>query len=254
MKTTIIILGVVLTIFIVYFISPATVVNNNMEKVNFLSSDNKKIVANLFQVKNPKGWLLLSHMMPAVKESWNEFAQELQNLGYESLAIDLRGHGESEGGPDGFAKFTDAEHQASIQDLEAGWKFLQSRGAVLEKTVMIGASIGANLSLQFATLHLDVSGVILLSPGNYKGIDSGVLARKLSSAQKLLLVASVKDERAGGNNADTNKEYYNAASQVENRHLIIFDGAGHGTDLFGLKEEFDLIEAIKKFLESGFIN
>lgn len=247
------VIAILLTVVIViYFMGPNHQIK--MQKINFTTTDNVKIVANLFEVEKPKGWLILAHMMPATKESWNDFAKEMQGLGYESLAIDLRGHGESEGGPNGFADFTDAEHQASINDLEAGWEFLGSRGAAPEKTVVIGASIGANLVLQFLTEHLDVGGGVLLSPGDYKGIDSGVLIKKLDADQKLLLVASKLDERAGGNNAESSQQYYDAASQVKNRNLIIYDGAGHGSDLFGLKDEYDLTAAIKQFLEFGFIN
>ena len=34
-------------------------------------------------------------MMPATKESWNEFSQKLREKGWHVLAIDFRGHGES---------------------------------------------------------------------------------------------------------------------------------------------------------------
>lgn len=260
MKIPIFTIPIFITVAIIYLLAHQSYMNT--EKINFTTSDNKIIVANLFSVNNPKGWLLLSHMMPATKESWDEFAREMQKLGYESLAIDLRGHGESiiEESEKGKAKrldyrnFSDAEHQASVNDLEAGWEFLQSRGATPEKTVVIGASIGANLSLQFMALHQDISGGVLLSPGNYKGIDSAELVRELRENQKMVFVASKLDERAGGNNAEDNKRYFDLASQVKNRHLIMFDGAGHGTDLFVLKEEYDLTEAIKKFLGHGTIN
>lgn len=255
MKVVVGIITAIITIAVVYFINSGTAsfIMKNVEKFNFITSDNVKIAANLFKVSRPKGWLILAHMMPATKDSWRSFAGELQEFGYESLAIDLRGHGESEGGPNGFQKFTTAEHQASINDVEAAWKFLQSRGAEPRKTTVIGASIGANLGLQFLTTHYDVGGGVLLSPGNYKGIDSGVLVEKLNASQNLLFVASVKDERAGGNNDEQNKGYYNSAEQVKNKYLIIFEQTGHGTDLFNLKNELDLVEAIKKFLTNGSI-
>lgn len=224
------------------------------EKVDLKTEDGVKIAANLYSVYKPHGWLLLIHMMPATKESWRGFAGESQKHGYESLAIDLRGHGKSDGGPDGYKNFSDAEHQASILDLEAAWEFLKSRGAAPEKTVLIGASIGANLSLQFLTEHPEINGGVLLSPGNYKGIDSGVLAAKLSPNQKVIFAASRKDERSAGNNAVQNQEYYDLASQVKNRHLILFDGAGHGTELLDLKNELDLTKEIMKFLNNGSVN
>lgn len=223
----------------------------NTEKINLITSDNIKIAYDLYEVKNPKGWLLLAHMMPATKESWNEFAEEMRNFGYESLAIDLRGHGKSEDGPDGFAKFTDAEHQASIKDLEAGWEFLKSRGATPEKTALIGASIGANLSLQFAAENPDFRKVVLLSAGlNYRGIKTKPLAQKLKESQSALFATSKDD----GDNAEENRELYDSAPSEMNKHLIIYEKGGHGTSIFQNKEELDLTGAIKKFLEYGRIN
>lgn len=225
-----------------------------MEKINFPTSDNQSIAANLFSVNEPLGWLILVHMMPTTKESWNAFAEQMQKSGYESLAIDLRGHGESSGGPDGFNNFSDAQHQASIGDLEAAWGFLKARGATAEKTNVIGGSIGANLSLQFLVNHPEVSGGVLLSAGNYRGLDSAALVGKLSPSQNIIFAASKLDGRSTENNGEQNKQYFDLARQVINRHLILFDGMGHGTSLFDLKSEYNLEEAIKKFLQNGRID
>jgi len=80
------------------------------------------------------------------------------------------------------------------------------------------------------------------------------LVKKLAGNQKIIFAASRKDARVAGNNAEQNQQYYNLAAQIKNRHLILFDGVGHGSDLFKLKEEYDLVSAIKKFLENGTIN
>lgn len=256
MRIAIGIIAVIAAVAAVYFLSRNLVlpVIGNMKNIDLIASDNVTIAANLFEVSGPKGWLILVHMMPATKESWNDFAGEMRDFGYSSLAIDLRGHGESAGGPNGYQKFGDAEHQASIKDVEAAWEFLKTKGAVPEKTVVIGASIGANLSLQFLAKRQDIGGGVLLSPGDYKGIDSGELVKKMNPNQKIIFAASKLDERSGGNNADDNRRYYNLASQIKTRHLIIFDQAGHGTEFFNLKNEYDLTGAIKKFLTDGTIN
>ena len=122
-KTLKIVILIILVIFAVIFIDSR---KSNKSDMFLNTSDNKKIAANLYKVENPKGWLILVHIMPATKESWKDFANEAQKIGYESLAIDLRGHGESEGGPDGYQKFSDVEHLNSIHVLEASWEFLKS--------------------------------------------------------------------------------------------------------------------------------
>lgn len=251
MKAAILILAVAFAVGSVVVINWFQNKNSvNMEKINLIASDNKKIAANLFKAENPKGWLLLAHMMPVAKESWNEFAREMQKFGYESIAIDLRGHGESQGGPDGYQKFSDVEHQASIKDLEAAWEFLKSASATSDKTSLIGASIGANLSLEFLAENPDIKKAVLLSPGlDYRGLKTESLIKKLKKDQSLVFATSKDD----GNNAEENQKLYNLAPVV-NKHLIIFEKGGHGTIMFLAKEELDLTGAILNFLERGSIN
>lgn len=214
------------------------------------TTDNVQIAYSLYPVEGPRGWLILAHMMPATKESWRDFANELQKHGYESLAIDLRGHGESDGGSSGYQKFSDAEHQASIRDLEAAWEFLKSRGATPDKTSLIGASIGANLSLQFLTENPEFKKAVLLSPGlNYRGLKTEQLVKKLSQNQSVVFATSQDD----GNNAEENQQLYQVAAS-KNKHLIVFEAGGHGTNMFKAKNEYDLTEVIIKFLDHGSIN
>ncbi len=70
------IIAVIAAVAAVYFISLNSVLPmiGNTKDINLIASDNVKIAANLFEVSRPKGWLILIHMMPATKESWDEFA------------------------------------------------------------------------------------------------------------------------------------------------------------------------------------
>ena len=70
-------------------------------------------------------------MMPATKESFHQLAEEFQNIGYESIAIDLRGHGESDKGSE------------SILDLEIAVDYLvKNRGAKSDKFLFLGVFLG----------------------------------------------------------------------------------------------------------------
>ncbi|TSC63142.1 MAG: alpha/beta hydrolase fold protein, partial [Parcubacteria group bacterium Athens0416_74] len=124
-------------------------------KITLKTEDNLDIVGLYYPSPASKGVLLL-HMMPATKESWNEFAPKLQSEGYQVLAIDLRGHGESSAGPEGFRNFSDLDHQKTIFDLDAGIEFLETKGVKQNNLVLIGASIGANLALQCLTEHQEI--------------------------------------------------------------------------------------------------
>ena len=203
-----------------------------MEKITLKTKDNLDIVGLYYPSLASKGVLLL-HMMPAAKESWNEFAPKLQNLGYQVLAIDLRGHGESSAGPEGFRNFSDLDHQKTIFDLDAGIEFLETKGVKQNNLVLIGASIGANLALQCLTEHQEIKKAILLSPGiDYRGIKIEPLMSKLSSDQKVMLVGSNNDSES--NNEVLQKIASVASENVRpNITIIVYQRAGHGTDMLG---------------------
>lgn len=215
------------------------------EKIFLITDDSVKIAADLYAVEKPVGWLVLSHMMPATKESYKNLAIELQNKGYESISIDLRGHGESDGGPDGFLDFSDLEHQKSILDLKSAVDYLiNERGATPEKIYFIGASIGANLSLQYISENPKFKTAILLSPGlNYRGIKTETLAEKLQAGQKVFFVSAEDD----GNNAEQNQKLYNLTPNDIDKKIKIYEDGGHGTDM--LKYQSELKDLIIEFLK-----
>jgi len=214
-----------------------------MDKVFLATADGVKIVGDYYSAYGRDGALLL-HMMPATRESWREFALKLQRNGYHVLAIDLRGHGESEGGPSSYRNFSDQEHQNSIADVEAGVSFLESKGVDKRNLTIVGASIGANLALWYASREPLISQVVLLSAGlNYRGIVTEPFIHKLTSGKRVLFVTSEDD----GENADMNRTLYGAVPEGVEKNLIVYQKAGHGTDMFG-KEEPDLAETILEWL------
>jgi len=187
--------------------------------------------------------------MPAVKESWSDFAGKLQAEHYQVLAIDLRGHGESSGGPDGFKNFSDEQHQKSMLDVDAGIKFLETKGVNKNNLALIGASIGANLALRSLIENKEIKKAILLSPGlDYRGIKTEPLAVKLFSDQKLMLVGSNNDFQS---NSKALQKIFSAAPDgiKQNIKTIIYQKAGHGTDIFKQTEEPDLEKTILEWLK-----
>jgi alpha-beta hydrolase superfamily lysophospholipase len=201
--------------------------------------DNQEIAADFYNrpLPQPKGWIVYLHMMPATKESWRELAEKLESLGYVGLAIDFRGHGRSTGGPLGYQKFSDTEHQRKINDLEAAILYLKNQGAAEEKIILIGASIGANLALWWLADHPAFKTAILLSAGlNYRQIKTEPLAQKLQPSQKILFLTSQDDERSGGNNARENEALFAAISQNVSKKIIIYQRAGHGTEIINFIE------------------
>ncbi len=216
-----------------------------MKKIFLETKDGVKIAADLYEAKRPLGWLILFHMMPATKESWQDFAQEAQNKGYESIAIDLRGHGQSDGGRDGFLNFSDAEHQKSILDVQAAVDYLiKNREATNDKISFIGASIGANLALQYITEHPEFQKAVLLSAGlNYKGIKTELMAKNLKAGQKVFFVSAEDD----GPNTEQNRKLYELMPNEVDKKIQIYGTGGHGTDI--LKNQPKLKNLIFEFIK-----
>ncbi len=179
--------------------------------------------------------VVLLHMMPAVKESWAEFQDALSEAGFQSLAIDLRGHGESvmkDGRTIDYKQFTDREHQEKTYDAEAAVGFFLDRGVALSSIALAGASIGANLALQYQAEHGEVKASVLLSAGlDYRGIKTEPLVAKLMPEQAVFLAGARNDSRGGASCADMAQALFDA-SKSKNKKIRIFDGSEHGTDMF----------------------
>ncbi len=225
-----------------------------MEKIFITTSDGVKIAANLYEVKprRVEEWLVLVHMMPATKESWDFLAKSFQAIGYESIAIDLRGHGESSGGPGGFNDFSDTEHKKSILDIEAAVDYLiENKNVLPDRISFIGASIGANLSLKYVSENKNFKTAALLSSGlNYRGIETEQLVKNLASGQRILFVSSRDDIRSGGNNnAEENQKLYELAPEDVEKKIQIYETGGHGTDI--LKNQRDLLNLIIEFIKAN---
>lgn len=215
------------------------------ETITLTTRDKQSIAADIYRVEQPNTWFLLIHMMPATKESWQAFASQVQASGHASIAIDLRGHGQSSGGPNGYQKFNDADHQKSILDLAAAADYCAAHGAPPEKVILIGASIGANLALQFIAAHPEYKRAMLLSAGlNYRGVETEPAARRLRSDQTILLAAARDDDRSGGNAVEMSEKIFQAIPHNVAKELIVIEKGGHGTDLFASVDGPRLIEKI----------
>ncbi len=213
------------------------------EQLRIKTIDGEDIAGTIYEAKNPKDAVLFVHMMPETKESWDTFANLVAIEGHTGLAIDLRGHGDSSGGPKGYTHFTDEEHQKSILDLDAAVKFLLSRGFTYQQITFVGASIGANLALKYMADHGDYPAAVLLSPGtNYHGVLSRISAAEIKPGRNILLV-SAKDD---GENASDTVAIGEAFLEGVQRAVKIYDTGGHGTTL--LKTQPQLQGLIQQFL------
>ncbi len=261
MKKTLFILITIIIVFIIiiYYLSyliknKITITEdqiNNKEfierKVKIFTEDGVEIIGDYYYVPKSKFAGILVHMMPTDRKSLKEMAKILNTNGYSALAIDLRGHGESVNSSKGrldYRNFSNQEHQNSILDIKAASRFLENEGYSLKNQFLIGASIGANLSLQFLSQNQDIKAAVLISPGrNYRDIEiENFLNKDLEN--KILVISSKQDSQSFNS-----LEIFNL--KTPSATLIIYEGNLHGTNIFNKYP--DLYQKIINFLRDKLI-
>lgn len=222
------------------------------DKITFSTLDGVFIKGNWQIPKGAKVCALLLHMMPSTRESFASLSEKLYESGIATLAIDLRGHGESLAKKSGDEKsgklielnykdFSDEQHQASRLDVDAALNFIKVEGFNEDKAVIVGASIGANLTLDAMSRYSRIARGVLLSPGlDYRGVKTEAAAKALEQGQKVWAVASEGDVYS----AQTCETL--VKMKFENISAKIFSGSDHGTNLFNSQP--DLIADIVGFL------
>lgn len=223
-------------------------------RITFETSDQVTIVGDWAQPEGAEKTVLLLHMMPATRISWLPLSKALNDAGFATLAIDLRGHGESvtlrqaqgdkkqaQGDLD-YRNFSDAEHQASRLDIDAALNFLKSKGFHENMISVIGASIGANLALDAMQRYTGILKGVLLSPGlDYRGVRTEPALHGLAPDQKIWIVAAKEDSYS----ADSSEALGKARQDLA--RVTIFEGSEHGTNLF--TPQLELIPQILAFLK-----
>ena len=167
-------------------------------------------------------------MLDRNRNDWNEFAIQLQSIGYNVISIDLRWHGESSLN---WRSFSEKNFNNIIFDVKAAKNFLASNG-IGNNVAIIGASIGANVALNYAVQDNSIKTIILLSPGlSYRDVKTEETIKLFKNP--ILIVAAEGDAYS----ADSSK-VLNSLSK--NSVLKIYKGSEHGTRLFG-KTDIDKI-------------
>ena len=130
------------------------------EAVKFTTYDEIELAANLYLPEQGEAWadgIIVCHGFGSRKESYADFGERASRLGFAVLAMDLRGHGESQGEVDGNI----------FNDVAAALLYLQSRPEVNPMSISIrGASMGGWLAIHTAAHLIDITSVVAYCPVN----------------------------------------------------------------------------------------
>lgn len=210
--------------------------------VKFNAEDGTSLSATFFEGQKDMPGIVLIHMLSGNRVDWRSYALALQEAGYHVLAVDLRGHGTSAGGPFGFKQMNEVEFRKTDQDVAASVSDLRQRpGVDGSRIALVGASIGANAAVIRCTQDPNIKAVVALSPGRtYRGINAE--AALPGCKAPMFFVVSENDTYA----ANSARVMAKAAGDLV--ELKVLKGQEHGTNM--LKSSKDLAGLMKEFLDS----
>lgn len=190
---------------------------------------------------------ILIHMRAMDRKSWAPLVQPLLDSGFAVLAYDMRGRGASiepaamdlrnRLGRNDPTLFLD-----SWKDAAGAVAFLESRPECDTKNiVVIGASNGFSIAVDFATRNSNVKALIGLSPYPKKdGLETSDQIKTLKDRRILLMAPQKEYGRVEALIIDTN-------GKAEGQ-MLQGGPAQHGTNLFNEPNRTRAIELILKFL------
>ncbi|MCI0329425.1 MAG: lysophospholipase [candidate division Zixibacteria bacterium] len=180
--------------------------------------------------------VLLLPQMANDRKSWGDFPKKLSAAGYAVLAMDQRGHGESvwQGKKKKiYSKFTNSEFAKMVTDLDTAIAVLAKQKKVdVARVAVLGASIGANVAVVYASGHPAVRAVALLSPGlDYRGITTSEAAA--AYGDRPALVVAAKSDGYSAHSAGKLAEKMGTSATLK-----IYAGKEHGTRFFTEEKDF----------------
>lgn len=208
------------------------------------TADHFQVAYELKRAPDPKGAVLLLHGLGTNLDEWYTFGKALRRDGWTTMALDLRGHGDSLYAGKEEVRWTEMNaegRRSSFHDVEAAVRHLKVHVPEAEQNLwIIGSSFGSSLALVYAAAHPDIQGAVLLSPGLiYGDIQTEEAARKFRS--RVLLAAAEDDFGAV-------QEAGNLFGWIpsQNKKMLTRPKGGHGAQM--LDEAEDLKKEILEWL------
>jgi dienelactone hydrolase len=154
---------VFLLVFVIAIESPAA----SKGEVSFAAPDGFSLKGTFYSAGKAGPGILLLHQCNADRQVYDQLGTMLSTAGYNVLAFDFRGFGNSKGG-----EFTDFQKQRQKimekmpSDVDAAFTFLTSQEFVNSNALgIVAGSCGVNQGIHAAQRHPTVRTLVLLSGG-----------------------------------------------------------------------------------------
>lgn len=208
--------------------------------VRFQTPDGVGITATYTSVERASApAVVLVHGLSENRGVWTNFAGLLASNGIASLAIDLRGYGDSIRRATAagtiyldYREFRAVDFRDMLLDVNSAVDWLLAQPGVDPHRIgIVGASIGGNIVLRYAVVNNELAAIVALSPGLvYRGVRTDDVIGKIANRPLRLLVAQ-NDAFAFESCTrlmDIRKGLEEKSDQTEMKACA---GNAHGTDL-----------------------
>jgi dienelactone hydrolase len=186
--------------------------------------------------------VVLLHMYGSDRYAWEPMRAPLYEQGIATLAIDMRGHGES---LDEQGELAERVRQgdpalfgAMHGDVAAAVAWLEGRGYAAERIGLMGASVGCSVAIRAALADERLAGVVALSPGtDYLGVDT--LGDLQGWDERPLMLVSSREEAERG--AAPLERAVRARDRWLTPALVLLEETDiHGTRMFGVVADVEV--------------
>lgn len=183
-----------LALFALFAVAAAPFASADSEVVRFDAEDGTMITADWTKISPSAPTLVLFHMAGASRGEYREIALKLNELGYNTLAIDQRSGGQFNGVlNETRQQFTSNPGYAdAIPDMKAATAY--ARAHTVERVGVIGSSYSAALVLKLAGEDPEFAdAVIAFSPGEYFG-KRGFVKNAAEKLEQPVFVTAARQE------------------------------------------------------------
>ncbi len=185
------------------------------QPVSVTAADGLALVGDFYAAPEVAPGVLLLHGQGAARSEWDNLIAPLWDGGYNVLAVDQRGFGET-GGTRNLATM--------IDDVQPWLDWLHQQPSVgAASLATIGASMGTVPALGGCAHDLTCSTTILISPGDFPLLDDALFATL--SDRSLLIVVGRKDNAL----YDANKLFARAVGEAQ---FTVYATSLHGVAYF----------------------
>ncbi|MCF6366818.1 MAG: alpha/beta hydrolase [Bacteroidales bacterium] len=201
---------------------------NNTKTVTFITTDNVLVTADVYLTERKDApFILLFHQAIFSRGEYIEIAPQLNDLGFNCMAIDQRSGYKINGitnetFKDAKSKGMGTKYINAFPDLEASLQYVEDNYSP-EKIIVWGSSYSSSLVFILAAKHKEINGILAFSPGEYFKFENKTIADWAKEVECPVFITSSRKE-----GKECKKIFKNLTNQNSKQYIPAFSG-NHGS-------------------------